>query len=153
MLDAVGTSGYGYDGAGQLLSEDGPWVNDVITNGYTARQRTSLGLQEPTGSPWAQSYAYDGARRLTNVTSVAGSFGYAYDATRKMLVGKLLLPNAAYITNTYDSVARLLTTKLQTNGVNIDAYTYAYNLGGQRTQETFTSNNYVNFTYDSAGQL
>jgi hypothetical protein len=153
MLDAVGTSGYSYDNVGQLLSEDGPWTNDVISYSYTARQRVSLSLQEPSGSPWNQSYAYDAARRLTNVTSTAGGFGYGYDATRKMLVGKLLLPNAAYVTNTYDSVARLLTTKLQTNGVNIDAYTYAYNLGGQRTQVVYTAGGYVNYGYDSAGQL
>ena len=41
MLDATGTSGYSYDNAGQLLSEDGPWANDVISYSYTARQRVS----------------------------------------------------------------------------------------------------------------
>ena len=61
MVDSVGTTGYFYDGAGQILSEDGPWAEDVITYGYTARHRISLSLQEPNGSPWTQGYGYDSA--------------------------------------------------------------------------------------------
>jgi RHS repeat-associated protein len=153
MLDGVGTTVYSYDDAGQVLSEDGPWTDDMISYGYTARQRTSLSLQAPNGSPWTQSYAYDTARRLTNVTSPAGSFEYTYDPTRKLLVGNLALPTGAYVTNTYDSVARLLTTMLQTNGVGMDIYTYAYNLGSQRTNEVLTAGGYANYTYDPIGQL
>jgi RHS repeat-associated protein len=153
MLDVVGTSSYAYDGSGQLLSEDGPWSNDVITYAYTARQRTSLSLQEPSSSPWTQSYGYDASKRLTNVTSTAGSFGYSYNPTCNLLVRKLLLPNAAYITNTYDSVARLLSTQLQTNGVNLDAYSYTYDVGNQPTQQVFTAGDFVNYTYDSISQL
>jgi hypothetical protein len=55
-------------------------------------------------------YPYDAAKRLTNVTSGAGSFGYAYDALRSTLPNKLSLPGASFVTNTYDSVARLLST-------------------------------------------
>ena len=75
MVDSVCTTGYSYDGAGQVLSEDGPWNDDVITYGYTVRQRTSLRLLQPNADPWTQSYAYDAARRLTNVTSTARRSG------------------------------------------------------------------------------
>jgi YD repeat-containing protein len=30
IVDGVGTTLYGYDGAGQVLSEDGPWANDTV---------------------------------------------------------------------------------------------------------------------------
>jgi YD repeat-containing protein len=37
--------------------------------------------------------------------------------------------------------------------MNIDAYTYAYNVGNQRTSQTFTKGNYEDYTYDNIGQL
>ena len=97
MLDGVGTTVYGYDAVGQLLSEDGPWDDDTVSYTYNNRERKGLSLLQPTASPWAQSYGYDGARRLTNVSSPAGSFGYAYDGTRQLQVSQLTLPNSAYI--------------------------------------------------------
>ncbi len=79
MVDGVGTTRYTYTAVSQLLSGDGPWDNDTVTNGYTAMLRTSLSLQQPTGS-WTNGFGYDGAKRLTNVTSTAGSFAYYYDS-------------------------------------------------------------------------
>jgi hypothetical protein len=76
LVDGVGTTIYGYDAVGQLLSEDGPWVSDTVTYDYTNRLRTSLSLAEPSASAWTNGYLYDTARRLTNVTSQAGAFGY-----------------------------------------------------------------------------
>jgi RHS repeat-associated protein len=154
MVDAVGTTYYGYDAAGQLLSEAGPWPSDTVTYTYNNRQRASLSLQAPNSDPWTQSYAYDGARRLTNTTSPAGSFSYQYTAPRSLLTSKLLLPNSAYITNTYDSVARLLSTELENSGNTIlNAHLYGYNAGNQRTNQTFLNANYENYTYDNIGQL
>ena len=74
MVDAVGTTMYGYDAVGQLLSEDGPWVNDTVSYTYANRLRTGLSLLAPNADAWTQSYGYDSARRLTSVTSPAGSF-------------------------------------------------------------------------------
>jgi RHS repeat-associated protein len=69
-------------------------------------------------------------------------------------VKKLALPNSAYITNTYDSVARLLSTELLNSGNTIlNAHVYGYNVGNQRTNQTFLNNNYENYTYDNIGQL
>jgi YD repeat-containing protein len=69
--------------------------------------RTQFTLTQPGGSPWVQSYGYDLAGRLTNVTSPAGAFGYQYDPNRSLQVGRLLLPNGAAITNAYDALGRL----------------------------------------------
>jgi len=77
-----------------------------------------------------------------------------YDPVRSLQVSNLTLPNGAHITNSYDSVARLLSTALETSaGSVINAHQYAYNPGNQRTEQTFTAGNYVNYTYDNIGQL
>jgi hypothetical protein len=48
------------------------------------------------------------------VTSPAGVFGYTVGASApgSRLIKKLLLPNTAYITNTFDNVARMTGTYL-----------------------------------------
>ena len=85
MVDSVGTNKYSYDAASQLLTEDGPWTDDTVSYTNLNRLRKGLSLLQPSGSPWTNGYAYDAARRLTNVTSPAGAFGYAYDAPRSTL--------------------------------------------------------------------
>jgi hypothetical protein len=72
----------------------------------------------------------------------------------KTLVSRLMLPNGSYITNTYDSVARLTSTYLKhSQGFTMNAHSYVNNAGNQRVQQTFTAGDYVNYTYDNIGQL
>ena len=161
MVDAVGTTRYAYDAVGQILSEDGPWDNDTVSYTYANRLRTGLSVAAPNASPWTQTYAYDELDRMTNVTSPAGSFGYYFGSDPSTgitdpgtLVRKLSLPNGAYITNSYDSVARMTGTYLRNSeDTNLDVEEYVYNVGGQRTQQVFTAGNYMNYTYDSIGEL
>ena len=154
MVDAAGTTTYGYDAAGQLLSEDGPWPDDTVSYTYNNRLRASVSVLAPNVSAWAETYGYDTAKRLTNAVSPTGSFGYTYDPVRHMQTGLLTLPNGAYITNTYDSVARLLsTTLIDSRGTNLDSYTYTCNQASQRTNMLRTAGDYVNYTYDNIGQL
>ena len=123
MTDAAGSTRYAYNDAGQLLSEDGPWASNTVSYAYDHRLRVSLGLQEPNGPAWAENYAYDSLKRLTNVTSAAGAFGYAYGSGQSgspaNLVRRLVLPNGAAITNAFDSVARLTGTYLRQWGQTI----------------------------------
>ena len=156
MVDAVGTTVYGYDAAGQLLSEDGPWADDTVNYSYQNRLRISLSLQAPNADVWTQSYGYDAARRLKIIMSQAGEFDYTLGGAgfASPLIRKLLLPNGAYITNSYDSVARLLSTALENSGnTNLDSYAYGYNQANQRTGVTRTAGDYVNYTYDNMGEL
>jgi RHS repeat-associated protein len=154
MVDGVGTTTYGYDAVGQLLSEDGPWADDTVSYTYNNRLRGSLSVLAPNASAWTESYGYDTEKRLTSVTSPAGYFSYAYDALRSTLPAKLSLPNGAYITNSYDNVARLLSTVLKSSGQStINSHSYQLNSASQRTQQVFTAGDYVNYTYDSSGQL
>jgi RHS repeat-associated protein len=156
MVDLVGVTAYSYDAAGQLLSEDGPWDSDKVNYTYQNRLRMALSLPAPNASPWTQTYGYDAARRLTNVTSQAGSFTYFLGGSgfASPLVKKLLFPNSAYFTNYYGVNARLLGTHLRnSSGGALDTDDYVYNAGNQRTQQVFTAGNYVNYAYDNIGQL
>jgi RHS repeat-associated protein len=154
MVDSVGTTHYTYDQVGQLMSEGGLWPNDAVSYTYTNRLRTSLSLQAPSGSAWTQSYGYDLSRRLTSVGSPAGTFGYIYDPVKLLRVTSLNFPNGVYITNTYDSVARMLSTRLLNSSSSIlDSESYAYNQAGQLTAETNTAGDFRNYTYDNEGEL
>src|SRR5271157_3162987 len=113
MTDSVGTTKFAWTQTGQLASETGPWPNDTVNLGYNQGHRTSLSLTEPSGS-WSQSYAYDSEWRMTNITSPAGAFGYAYATPNpaSALISGITLPNWASITNQYDPLARLTNTAL-----------------------------------------
>ena len=154
MVDAAGTTKYTYTAAGQLLTEDGPFTSDTVTNAYSNRLRTKLNLQQPTGL-WTNAFAYDSTKRLTNVTSPAGTFSYLYDPTIfTHQPDRIALPNTSYITNTFDTVARLKTTRLKNSGNSIlDSYSYNYNTANQRTLVTRADNSGVAYTYDKIGQL
>jgi RHS repeat-associated protein len=113
-----------------------------------------MSVQAPNAAAWTQSYGYDAVRRLKSVSSPAGEFDYTYDPEKLLRVDKLSLPGGAAITNLYDSVARLLTTKMVASaGAVLDAEGYGYNLAGQVTAETNTAGDYRDYTYDNAGEL
>jgi len=153
MVDAVGTTSYGYAAGGQLWTEDGPWSSDTVTNLYSYRLRTALGLAQPTGA-WTNGFGYDAMKRLTNVTSQAGTFAYTYRSQPSTLISQLALPNTSYLTNTYDTVARLTGTYLKNSShTTLDSATYGYNAGHQRTSSTNAASATVSYTYDKIGQL
>lgn len=154
MVDGIGTTKYTYSAAGQLLTEDGPYASDTVTSAYSNRLRTSPSLQQPTGS-WTNGFAYDSTKRLTNVTSPAGSFGYLYESD--LLTHhpeRITLPNTSYITNVFDANARLTATYLKNSGNSaLDSYIYVYNTANQRTHLTRADASTVGYNYDSIGQL
>ena len=154
MVDGVGTTAYTYDQVGQLLSEGGLWPNDTVNFAYANRLRNSLSVLAPNAPAWIQDYGYDNARRLTSLSSPAGTFGYIYDPVELQRVDQLNLPNGAVITNTFDNVARLLSTTLMNSSAAVlDAQNYGYNQASQRTSETNAAGDFRNYAYDSAGEL
>ena len=67
---------------------------------------------------------------------------------------KIALPNGAYITNTYDNIARLTGTWLNDVGhMALDSATYGCNVGGQRCSYTNDAGTTVHYAYDKIGQL
>jgi YD repeat-containing protein len=154
MVDGIGTTAYSYDQVEQVLSEGGLWPNDSVSYTYQNRLRMELSLAHSSGSSWTQDYEYDDARRLDGIQSPAGIFDYTYDPLKLQRVDELHLPNEAYITNTFDSVARLLSTALiGSGGTNLDSQNYAYNTVGQRVSETNTAGDYRTYGYDNEGEL
>ncbi|HYG36840.1 MAG TPA: RHS repeat-associated core domain-containing protein [Clostridia bacterium] len=93
------------------------------------------------------------------MTSSAGAFGYTYIGAVSgnwpaSLVRSVQLPNGAYITNTFDTSARLQDTFLRdSSGTLLNRHSYAYNLANLRTRQTRTDTAYVDYTYDKIGQL
>jgi RHS repeat-associated protein len=155
MLDGVGTTLFGYTSASLLSSEDGPWDNDTISYSYNNRLRSTLSLLQPSASAWTNTLVYDAAKRMTNITSPAGAFTYSYPASSSQYqASRILLPNGSFITNAYDSSARLLSTVLKNSGFStLNSHSYQLNAGNQRTRQTFTAGNFTDYTYDPAGQL
>src|SRR6266704_6713893 len=96
---------------------------------------------------------------LTNVVSPAGSFGYEYTGVGQSVspaspIKKLNFPGGSYITHTFDSVARLLSTSLKNSSNTVlNSHAYVYDLDGERTKQTFKDGNYLDYTYDALGQL
>ena len=153
MVDGIGTSTYSYDGVGQLLSEAGPWSGVSVNNTYSSRLRQSLSAQAPGAAAWTNGYYYDSARRLTGVTSGAGSFNYQFAPGVQGVPSGITLPNGASIADSYDSVARLLSTTLKNSQLaSLALHQYGYNLAGQRTIQTRLHGDYVTYTYDNAGE-
>ena len=152
MVDAAGTTKYTYYAGGLPNTEDGPWSSDTVTYTYNNRLRASLSLQQATGS-WTNGFTWDAAHRLSKVSSTAGTFTNNYAGAGK-LIQKLALPNASYITNTYDSVARLTGTYLDNSSNTVlDKSEYLYNTNNQRIRLTRTDGSYYTNTYDNIGQL
>jgi len=154
MVDGAGTTTYSYDGAGQLLSEAGPWSGVSVSNTYSNRLRRSMSVQAPGAAAWTNGYYYDSARRLTGVTSAAGSFGYQFAPGVQDVPSGITLPNGASIADSYDSVARLTSTTLKNSqSASLALHQYGYNLAGQRTNQARLHGDHVTYTYDSAGEL
>jgi YD repeat-containing protein len=115
-------------------------------------------VQAPNASPWSQSYAWDAARRLSSISSPAGSFNYDYttvgDPGPGTLVQKLTLPNGAYITNSFDLFERLTNTTLKTSAhAVLNPHAYQYDNAHRCTRQTRLNDERVDYTYDSIGQL
>jgi RHS repeat-associated protein len=156
MVDAVGTTVFGYTQAGQLQSETGPWASDAVTYNYAQQLRSALTLAQ-SSTNWPQTYGYDSAWRLTSLASPAGGFLYGYESPNSYLLSSISLPNGAYVTNSYDSLARLNMTALVNHwGHVLDGYSYQMDLLGLRTnivRNFGLTTNIAASGYDNIGQL
>jgi RHS repeat-associated protein len=162
MGDAFGWTTNTYTQIGQLASETGPWPSDAVTFTYSNQLRTKLDLQQLSAADWIQSYGYDAANRLTNITSPGGTFIYTYNTglngyvTASALATNVLLPTGAYISSSADGNGRMTASALYntTNGT-IDYTDYSYNQASQRTNQVrgVGTNNQAAYTYDPIGQI
>jgi len=158
MLDAVGTTTFTYTPAGQLASEDGPWANDTVTNTYVQGLRTAMSLNSQP-STLNFGYSYDNAWRLQSLSSPAGTFSYTFGgaSSASSLIKQISLPNGAYITNSFDSLARLKETDLNNYwGHTLDEYAYQFDPLGLRTnivRNLGLTSSSVSVGFDNIGQI
>jgi RHS repeat-associated protein len=162
MLDSFGTNllttSFTWTPSGQLASETSPWTSDTLSFLYSQGHRTNLNLTQTIGS-WNQGSTYDAAWRLQSLVSPAGQFGYGYSSANpaSALFRNLSLPNAASITNYYDSLARLdYTGLLNYWGHPLDGYGYQNDPWGLRTniiRQLGLTTNIVTAGYDGIGEL
>ena len=176
MVDAVGNTAFGFNSVGAISSEDGPWDSDTVSYSYANGLRSGITLAQPASASWAQTYAYDLMKRMTNVTSGAGTFGYAYLNTiydgneiegsviegslpspfslPGSRVARMTYPGGSVMTNHYDIHSRHLGTYLRNSGGTLlNQHVYEYDDASQRTRQTRTGGDYVDYTYDNSGQL
>ena len=55
-----------------------PPRRDYLSYTYANRLRTGLSVQAPSASAWQLTYTYDGANRLSTITSADGTLTYHY---------------------------------------------------------------------------
>jgi len=155
MDDAVGHSMFNYTSFGALLNEQVSWPdsNKVSYTYWTNHLRASITVDQADSSTVSQTYLYDTANRLHSISSPAGAFTYSYQGAGP-LVQKIAYPNGAYMTNSYDNVARLQFTKLKNSSNNdLNSHAYLNNVGNQRYRQTRLDGSYVDYLYDKIGQL
>ena len=78
------------------------------------------------------------------------------DAYATKLVEQISQPGGNRITQTFDTLARLLATERRSPGAPgtvLDSATYQYDSRHGRTKQTLADNSYLDCTYDLAGQL
>ena len=153
MVDAVGTTALHLRRCGADPERRRPLGQRHRELHYHNRLRTGLSLQAPTPRPGRRATPTTPPRRLTTLTSPAGSFGYTLRRSSLHAPALLTLPNGASIANAYDSVARLQSTRRLNSSsyATLNSHAYAYNLAGQRTEQVFAAGNYINYTYDNIG--
>jgi RHS repeat-associated protein len=138
-----------------------PEARDRVTNRWNiAGLASAIDVQQPV-SYFGTAYTYDAARRLKTISGTSGTYSNYYHGglnsitVPSTLVQQRTLPNTAFITNNYDSLARLTSTLLRNGSTlaDINLHSYAYNNGHQRTNQTRLDGSYVDYLYDDIGQL
>jgi RHS repeat-associated protein len=145
--NAVATTGYGYDGAGRLVSESvcsrTSSFPDMTLSYDLDRSslETNTVLSLPGGiALLSEKATYDQAARLAIQTSVAGTFTNAYCAWSGAIesVSNSCL-TASYASDILERVTNI--TYRKSNGEILRSFFYAYNLAGMITQKVNIAGN------------
>jgi len=152
--DALGTTRFAWSPLGTLTREDGPWAGDAVSFEYDpTRALRALSLDQPHAPSWVQTFAYDTDGRLARLASPAGAFTYAYRGSDS-LVTSISRLGGGTVTQDHDELGRLLdTTLLDPAATVLNRHLYEYDLAHQRTRQTFTDGNVMDYAYDPLGQL
>jgi RHS repeat-associated protein len=154
MIDATGTTGYGYDGGDRMTFKGTPF-------GSIGPIYDLAGNLTQLNAPLSNSYTYDILNRLSTVsTSFVPTVTYTYDAVGNLATQKT---DSIYTTTyTYDTLNRL--TNMQTacgtsapscgtTGRVFSNYTYALGAAGNRLSVSELGGRTVTYGYDDLYRL
>ena len=131
---------YSYDQNDALVG-----LNDVP--GQTTHTRTAEELLALTSGAANQSYAYDGAARLTGLGNTSNAFQYdAADNPTQLSSG--VGPTTVATAQTFDQANELTATQTATLQT-----TFGYDTAGERTSAISSTGSGRSYTYDQAGNL
>ena len=136
MVDGLGTTRQAFDAMNRLVQVVDAFGQTVSNQYDLAGQRTQIVY--PGGR--SQSFAYDGASRLTNVQAAAfglSAASYGYDSRYNLTWANL--PGGLGATNAYDVLSRRSAWSVSKAGSNLLARSCARNPLGFRTNETITA--------------
>ncbi|MBP3505045.1 MAG: hypothetical protein J6K43_01385, partial [Lachnospiraceae bacterium] len=146
--EATDIINYCYDSADRLVSEmtmydSKAYTYDSMSN--LTKFELEMGLSQIT-----QNYTYDELNRLTGTDNGDIMTSYSYDANGN-ITGKI---SGGFSTGYVYNKAKLLTGITNSfNGTRLSAYSYQYNLDGNRNSEAEAGGINKSYSYDGLGRL
>ena len=129
MTDGLGTSTWGYDDLGRLVTATDPNGKTVGYSYDSDGNRASLGY----GSSQAASYNYDSAKRLAEVSDWENqTTRYDYDPLGHLLT--ILRPNGVMTSYSYDENGQVIDLLHDKGTSNLSGYHYEYDAVGNRVK-------------------
>ena len=161
---------WGYDGYGRVTSKTNHNSVQILRYQYDANSHLTNRWSK---AKLATTYRYDAAGNLTNAVSVSSpSISLAYDTNNRLKsmvdatgtsiytytdFGALLSEDGPWSDDTvsyaYDAGRRRQRLTLAQPGGTAWSQSQVYHAGHERTQQTRTEGDYIDYTYDNAGQV
>ena len=148
MVDTLGSTAWGYDAAGKIISESGPLNASAATCSYDLLGR----IDSISFGGYTWSYGYDELGRITSIGGAEGAYTLMYfqNGAKKQLV---TYPGSVRAEYGYDLLGRLTNLSYLVPTGALQTIKYGYDAGDRRTNETWASNRRVDYGYDRAHQL
>jgi hypothetical protein len=160
IIDGTGTNYLVYHDSGLVLSvtnRGGPLAGLSITNGYDAFLRRSQLYFRTNGSPvFTNTYGFDAASRMTNLSDGTFSAGYTFLANSPLIGQVAFRSNSTTrvtTTKAYDYLNRLQSISSVPSGASTLSSGYLYSDANQRTRNLQPDGCYWIYQYDSLGQV
>ena len=159
IIDGIGTRTLSVATDGRQLSEShdsGLMSGASITSGYDALFRRETSSTSTGGPTFDVTWGYDGASRLSTVTSGSETATYTYAANSGLITGLATVRGGTprlTTTTSYDALERLTSISSSNASAIVSAHAYAYDLLNHRIESTLEDGSKWNYQYDAMGQV
>lgn len=161
IIDGTGTNLLSYHQSGLLVLED--HASSLLSgmslsnsyDGYLRRSQLVFKTNNGT-SAFTNSYTYDGASRLTNVTNGFYSASYSYLANSPLVSQITFRSNTVtrmITTKQYDLLNRLSSISSTSSSASSISFAYTHNDANQRIRSTLADSSYWIYEYDNLGHV